>query len=179
MIATTNGPGAPASATEAGCDCLAATSHSAIKPTDLRAQRLVRVHHVQPAPAPIVAARVGRIGPMIGNSPITAQGRAPAETRHNDAPKPSPRAMRPETHGKPMHGQPSTRAGAITAFCRSCGYDPMDRGTWREQIFACPAGDCPLHRFRPMARGVASGTAALAALRSRLKAEGGQLTPWH
>ena len=42
----------------AGRDWLNATSRPVISPMDLRAQRLVRVHHLHPALAPIVAALV-------------------------------------------------------------------------------------------------------------------------
>lgn len=39
---------------------------------------------------------------------------------------------------------------AIDAFCRWCLYDPRGGcGTWREQVEACTATDCPLFEFRP------------------------------
>ena len=109
---------------------------------------------------------------MIGNNHITALERTPVTPQHCDADREPKGATRSMERVKPERRQPSTRAGAIAAFCMACGHDPMDRGTWREQISACPAGDCPLHRFRPMARGVKPGSAALAALRLRLDKAG-------
>lgn len=57
------------------------------------------------------------------------------------------------TGGKQAHRvttRPSLRA-AIDAKCKSCIYDPFGgRGTWREQVQACPSANCPLHPVRPM-----------------------------
>lgn len=43
---------------------------------------------------------------------------------------------------------------AINAYCRSCGYDPLDRGAgnWRQQIGACQATACELWEFRPVSK---------------------------
>lgn len=109
---------------------------------------------------------------MIVNSRTMAQGRAPAASRHDHAPAPSPSALQPGTTAKPCIRRPLARAAAITAFCKDCGHDPGARGTWREQIAACPASNCALHRFRPLPRGVALGSPALVALRLRLDAAG-------
>jgi len=38
---------------------------------------------------------------------------------------------------------------AINAFCRGCLYDPHEPGTWRQQVHACTATDCPLYEIRP------------------------------
>lgn len=39
---------------------------------------------------------------------------------------------------------------AINAKCKDCNYDPLDTGTWRQQIASCNSTDCSLHPFRPM-----------------------------
>ena len=106
-------------------------------------------------------------------SPATALGRAPADGGRNSPPDPAERALEAKTTAKPCIARPSTRGAAIAAFCKDCGYDPGARGTWREQVAACPAGNCELHRFRPMPRGIAHGSPALAALRLRLDPTGG------
>lgn len=50
----------------------------------------------------------------------------------------------------------SLRAAA-NAKCRSCIYDPMARGTWREQVADCVSANCPLHPVRPVPRNCMSG----------------------
>lgn len=45
---------------------------------------------------------------------------------------------------------PRTRSAAVTAYCKGCIHDSAAFGTWREQVAACPAVDCPLWRFRPL-----------------------------
>jgi len=56
-----------------------------------------------------------------------------------------------------MAAQPKRRHSfrrAIDAFCRYCIYDPRGGvGTWREQVDACPATDCPLFPVRPRSEG--------------------------
>lgn len=48
--------------------------------------------------------------------------------------------------------RPSLRS-AIDEWCRGCVYQKEERGTWREQVAACGAGDkCPLYRVRPVPR---------------------------
>ena len=44
---------------------------------------------------------------------------------------------------------------AINETCKSCIYDDraVGIGTWREQIEACTALDCPLYSFRPVSEG--------------------------
>jgi hypothetical protein len=49
--------------------------------------------------------------------------------------------------GKPP--RPSMRQ-AINAKCRECIYDPIGRGTWREQVRDCVSATCSLHQLRPM-----------------------------
>lgn len=39
---------------------------------------------------------------------------------------------------------------AVDAMCRRCSYDPLDIGTWRQQVGRCADSDCPLHPLRPM-----------------------------
>ena len=60
-----------------------------------------------------------------------------------------------------MSGPRSLRA-AIDAKCKSCIYDPLAGGTWREQVQGCSSADCPLHPFRPISRPKTRGDAALA-----------------
>jgi hypothetical protein len=43
-----------------------------------------------------------------------------------------------------------TRQMAINAKCRDCRYDPLDQGTWRQQIENCGCPDCPLYEYRPI-----------------------------
>lgn len=38
---------------------------------------------------------------------------------------------------------------AINAMCKQCIYDPLSRGTWREQVAGCSSSSCPLHALRP------------------------------
>lgn len=45
--------------------------------------------------------------------------------------------------------KPSLRR-AINAKCADCIHDPQSGlGTWRQQVEACPATDCPLWSVRP------------------------------
>ena len=46
----------------------------------------------------------------------------------------------------------ATLRKAIAEMCKQCIYDPKGgRGTWREQVYACTAGDsCPLFPYRPV-----------------------------
>lgn len=39
---------------------------------------------------------------------------------------------------------------AINAKCKECIYDPISRGTWREQVSECTSGTCPLFPLRPL-----------------------------
>lgn len=50
-------------------------------------------------------------------------------------------------------GRPS-RAKAIAAKCKDCIYDPMDAGTWRQQVEACTSQDCALWPVRPLSAAV-------------------------
>lgn len=47
---------------------------------------------------------------------------------------------------------PSLRR-AINDKCKDCLYDPLQSGTWREQIEACTSGNCPLFPVRPLSKG--------------------------
>ena len=38
---------------------------------------------------------------------------------------------------------------AVYLMCKSCIYDELDRGTWRQQVDACICYDCPLWSLRP------------------------------
>lgn len=68
--------------------------------------------------------------------------------------------------------QHASRKTAIDAKCRDCTHDPIEPGTWREQVALCSATYCPLHPFRPLPRAIVKDgrpcPAALAALRARL-----------
>ena len=44
---------------------------------------------------------------------------------------------------------PSLR-NAIDNMCKDMSYDPLDEGTWRQQVAACTAKDCPLYNVRPV-----------------------------
>jgi hypothetical protein len=39
---------------------------------------------------------------------------------------------------------------AINAKCKDCIYDPVSRGTWREQVRECTSATCPLFPLRPL-----------------------------
>lgn len=43
---------------------------------------------------------------------------------------------------------------AINEHCKSCGYDPLDKGhgAWREQITACPVTNCAIWPVRPKSK---------------------------
>ena len=61
---------------------------------------------------------------------------------------------------------------AVNAKCRECIYDPLARGTWREQVAACESGNCALHGVRPVPRDCMAGgricPAKVAAIRAKL-----------
>lgn len=43
---------------------------------------------------------------------------------------------------------------AIDAFCKSCIFDPRGGGgSWRQQVEACTAPECPLYPVRPVSSG--------------------------
>ena len=92
---------------------------------------------------------------------------------HNDANPSAARAHGAGNRPSRPPSRPSLR-DAVDGFCRGCIFDPMAPGRWREQVAACCAGDCPLHPVRAMPGGVRPGSPALAALRARLEAGGGQ-----
>jgi hypothetical protein len=46
---------------------------------------------------------------------------------------------------------------AINAKCRDCMFDPLGRGTWREQIASCESSNCALHDIRPVPRDCMDG----------------------
>lgn len=50
-----------------------------------------------------------------------------------------------------MSPRPSLRA-AIDAKCKECIFDPVEDGTWRQQVEACLARACPLYPVRPKAQ---------------------------
>ena len=43
-----------------------------------------------------------------------------------------------------------TRQKAIDAKCVECIFDPLEDGTWRQQVKACDIESCALHPYRPM-----------------------------
>ena len=43
-----------------------------------------------------------------------------------------------------------TRQEAIDAKCVECIFDPLEDGTWRQQVKACEIESCALHPYRPM-----------------------------
>ena len=38
---------------------------------------------------------------------------------------------------------------AVDAMCKRCSHDPLDTGTWRQQVERCLDETCPLHPLRP------------------------------
>jgi len=46
----------------------------------------------------------------------------------------------------------TSRTAAIAAKCKDCIFDPLARGTWREQVAACENGGCALNPVRPVPR---------------------------
>lgn len=41
----------------------------------------------------------------------------------------------------------------INDMCKICIYDPVGgRGTWRQQVEACTAKNCPLYPVRPISK---------------------------
>jgi len=44
----------------------------------------------------------------------------------------------------------SSLRATIDAKSRACSYDPLSRGTWRQQVADCRVPSCPLHPVRPM-----------------------------
>ena len=57
-----------------------------------------------------------------------------------------------------------TRQQAIDAKCKECTYDPLDDGTWRQQVEQCELTACALHPYRPVSRSKASSKADSAAV---------------
>lgn len=51
-----------------------------------------------------------------------------------------------------MASKPGLRS-KIDANCLWCSYDPLDQGTWRQQVEACNVTRCPLHSVRPRSCG--------------------------
>ena len=39
--------------------------------------------------------------------------------------------------------------GAVSVKCIDCIYDPLDKGTWRDQVDQCTSHACPLYQYRP------------------------------
>lgn len=39
---------------------------------------------------------------------------------------------------------------AINTKCKECIYDENGKGTWRQQVEACTAYECPLYPVRPV-----------------------------
>ena len=57
-----------------------------------------------------------------------------------------------------------TRQQAIAAKCKECTYDPLDDGTWRQQVQRCEITDCALWKYRPKSRSKVSSEADSAAI---------------
>jgi hypothetical protein len=51
---------------------------------------------------------------------------------------------------------------AIDDMCKRCTYDPLDKGTWRQQVEWCGITECPLHPYRPKSSGKREKPANLA-----------------
>jgi len=70
----------------------------------------------------------------------------------------------------------STRPSKTTAIadkCRDCIYDPIARGTWREQVADCVSSSCALHPVRAVPRHCVSNgiidPVAIAQVRAKLE----------
>ena len=59
-----------------------------------------------------------------------------------------------------------TRQQAIAAKCKECTYDPLDDGTWRQQVQRCEMTDCALWKYRPKSRSNTSSKADSAAVQA-------------
>lgn len=51
-----------------------------------------------------------------------------------------------------MASKPGLR-NKIDANCLWCSYDPLDVGTWRQQVDRCNVTNCPLFSVRPVSGG--------------------------
>ena len=51
------------------------------------------------------------------------------------------------------HASKSGLRGKINANCIDCVYDPIDSGSWRQQVEACKHVICPLYKHRPTSKG--------------------------
>lgn len=45
-----------------------------------------------------------------------------------------------------------SRAKAVNQHCKDCSYDPLNGGTWRQQVEACSVTKCALYPIRPTSR---------------------------
>ena len=50
---------------------------------------------------------------------------------------------------KPGFVPKGTLRSTIAAKCKDCTWDPLDSGTWRQQVGACTIKSCPLWPYRP------------------------------
>ena len=51
---------------------------------------------------------------------------------------------------KPVAGKRKSYKAAVEAKCKDCIYDPLDVGTWRQQVSLCTSEGCPLCPVRPV-----------------------------
>lgn len=49
-----------------------------------------------------------------------------------------------------LTSNPKSLRSLIDAKCCECIYDPIDKGTWRQQVEACTSPSCPLFPARPV-----------------------------
>lgn len=45
-----------------------------------------------------------------------------------------------------------SRKNAIEQHCKDCNFDPLDTGTWRQQVEKCTQTRCSLYEYRPLPR---------------------------
>ncbi len=50
-----------------------------------------------------------------------------------------------------MASKPGLRS-KIDAYCMWCSYDPLNVGSWRQQVENCNIFTCPLHTVRPISK---------------------------
>lgn len=58
-----------------------------------------------------------------------------------------------ESEEEQSKGKRSLRS-AVNNYCRSCIYDPLDKGAgnWRIQVMNCTVTKCELYQFRPVSK---------------------------
>jgi len=61
------------------------------------------------------------------------------------------KGIKPKNPLEKAKDKPKSFRLAANAMCYQCIYDPLDKGTWRQQIGKCTSPDCALYPLRPKA----------------------------